>query len=237
MSARDRRPFDRTAINDDTPLRLEVAASLAFPDGTISLSSLRREAAKGRLIVWRIAGKDMTTLSEINKMVMRCRVQKSPPYSGSVPPPKIEKLCGSSLTEDARLALDAARQRAQKLKTASRSTSRNKRRPAESAERRSAETPIADVLSVYLDECVPSQARPAKGAERVTRLLDWWGARMLSEVTPQTCREYVAARRKGGARRDLEDFAQPSIITPSAGCTPASSRWRCRQRATRVPSS
>ncbi len=66
--------------------------------------------------------------------------------------------------------------------------------------------PVADVLSVYLDEVVPKQANVAKAAERITRLGEWWGAKMLSEVTPKTCREYADERTKGGARRDLEDL-------------------------------
>src|SRR4051812_30557979 len=40
------------------------------------------------------------------------------------------------------------------------------------------EVPIADVLSVYLDEVGATQARPAKVAARVGQLLDWWGDRM-----------------------------------------------------------
>ena len=55
-------------IEDDVPLRLDVAARLAFPDGSITLSSLRNEARKGRLTVWRIANKDMTTLAEIRRI-------------------------------------------------------------------------------------------------------------------------------------------------------------------------
>ena len=46
----------------DTPLRLDVAAKLAFPDGSVTAGSLRREARAGRLVIERIAGKDFTTL-------------------------------------------------------------------------------------------------------------------------------------------------------------------------------
>ena len=47
----------------DTPLRLGVAALLAFPDGSMTAPGLRREAARGRLVIERIAGKDYTTLA------------------------------------------------------------------------------------------------------------------------------------------------------------------------------
>jgi hypothetical protein len=49
-------------IFGDAPIRLSVAAKLAFPDGSMTASGLRREAARGRLLVERIAGKDYTTL-------------------------------------------------------------------------------------------------------------------------------------------------------------------------------
>src|SRR5215831_15675414 len=53
-------PIDQ--ISEDTPLRLNVAAALAYPDGSMTASGLRREAAKGRLVIERTAGKDYTTL-------------------------------------------------------------------------------------------------------------------------------------------------------------------------------
>jgi hypothetical protein len=55
-------------INPNTPLRLSVAAALAFPDGSMTPSGLRREGARGRLVVERIAGKDYTTLANIERM-------------------------------------------------------------------------------------------------------------------------------------------------------------------------
>ncbi|MFG1421730.1 excisionase [Roseixanthobacter liquoris] len=65
----------RDQITDTTPLRLGVAAALAFPDGSITASSLRRESLKGRLTVERIANKDYTTLKAIEDMRLLCRVQ------------------------------------------------------------------------------------------------------------------------------------------------------------------
>jgi hypothetical protein len=52
-------------IHEDEPLRLEIAAACAFPDGSMKASGLRREAARGKLIIERIAGKDYTTLKAI----------------------------------------------------------------------------------------------------------------------------------------------------------------------------
>jgi hypothetical protein len=63
---------DSSQFDPDAPLRLSIAAKLAFPDGSMTASGLRREAARGRLRVERIAGKDFTTLDEINRMRELC---------------------------------------------------------------------------------------------------------------------------------------------------------------------
>src|SRR5579862_5292108 len=72
-------------IKPDTPLRLSVAAALAFPDGSMTVSGLRREGARGRLVIERIAGKDYTTLANIERMRAVCRVEARAPDYGSDP--------------------------------------------------------------------------------------------------------------------------------------------------------
>jgi hypothetical protein len=72
---RPRRLPARTDVHPDTPLRLDVAASLAYPDGSMTASGLRREAKRGRLVIERIAGKDYTTLGYINRMREQCRLE------------------------------------------------------------------------------------------------------------------------------------------------------------------
>src|SRR6476646_9793678 len=62
-------------IRPDTPLRLNIAAALGYPDGSMTAAGLRREAARGRLVIERIAGKDFTTLANIEQMRELCRVQ------------------------------------------------------------------------------------------------------------------------------------------------------------------
>jgi hypothetical protein len=71
----------RDEIGPGTPLRLAVAAGLAFPDGTMTASGLRREAARGRLLIERIAGKDYTTLANIERMRELCRVEAKVPLT------------------------------------------------------------------------------------------------------------------------------------------------------------
>jgi hypothetical protein len=70
----DRRQGD-AAIGSETPLRLEVAVEIAFPEGGMTVSGLRREASKGRLEIEVIAGKQFTTLRAIEEMRARCRVE------------------------------------------------------------------------------------------------------------------------------------------------------------------
>ena len=66
---------------------------------------------------------------------------------------------------------------------------------------------VADVLSIYVDDCGTRQANQAKFYERMARINNFWGGKMLAEVTGQTCRNYINERGSdGGARRDLEDL-------------------------------
>ena len=63
---------DPSQITDETPLRLAEAAAIAFPDGSMSASGLRLEADRGRLVIYRVAGKNYTTLANIKRMIDRC---------------------------------------------------------------------------------------------------------------------------------------------------------------------
>lgn len=60
-------------VAPDAPLRLSTAAKLAFPDGSMTASGLRREANRGRLQIWRVAGKQYTSLEAIKRMIELCR--------------------------------------------------------------------------------------------------------------------------------------------------------------------
>ena len=61
-------------IGPATPLRLEAAAQLAFPDGSMKVAGLRREIARGRLAYEVIANKHYVTLNDIEEMRKLCRV-------------------------------------------------------------------------------------------------------------------------------------------------------------------
>jgi hypothetical protein len=71
----------RDEIKPDTPLRLSIAAAVAFPDGSMTASGLRRERDRGRLVVERIASKEYTTLANIERMRQLCRVGHDLPGS------------------------------------------------------------------------------------------------------------------------------------------------------------
>jgi hypothetical protein len=101
-------------ITPTSPLRLSVAAKIAFPDGSMSVSALRRMGISGLLTIERIAGKDFTTLANIEEMRTSCRVKPTAPdfTSKSV---QVAPRSGSSGTPEspskARAALKASLQR------------------------------------------------------------------------------------------------------------------------------
>jgi hypothetical protein len=68
-----------------------------------------------------------------------------------------------------------------------------------------AQIDIADVLSIYLDDCGARVVDQPKLERCVARLNNYWGGKMLSEITYEECRVYVRSRGKiGGARSELE---------------------------------
>lgn len=73
----------RDLIGPDTPLRLDVAAAIAYPDGSMSSSGLRAESRRGRLVIERTAGKDYTTLANIDRMRELCRREAKAQDCGS----------------------------------------------------------------------------------------------------------------------------------------------------------
>ena len=105
-------------ITPETPLRLSVAAKIAFPDGSMTVSGLRREAGRGRLIIEQIAGKHYTTLANIERMRELCRVRPKVHESGydHRDETKPVKPCGSSSTATDRSPHDALRAKLQRRK-------------------------------------------------------------------------------------------------------------------------
>jgi integrase len=106
---------------------------------------------------------------------------------------------------------------------------------------------VADVLSIYLDDCGPRIADRGRLERYITRLNDYWGGKMLSEITSAECRAYVRVREKaGGARADLEvlraainhhakenlHHGTVHVALPTKG--PPRDRWLTRSEAARL---
>lgn len=114
-------------IGDDDPVRLSDAVDLFFPRGGMSLSALRTEARKGRLVIERIAGKDFVTKRAINDMRARCRDRENRPASTFGETATSES--GSFETDNAMSAQDALRSRLSRPSENSRTTSRTVSEP------------------------------------------------------------------------------------------------------------
>lgn len=78
--------LDHSAITDDTPLRLETAAQLAFPDGGVSKNALRSAAARSELEHERLAGRIITTLRWVREWRERNRHPVHPRPNLGQPP-------------------------------------------------------------------------------------------------------------------------------------------------------
>lgn len=116
-------------IQTDAPVRLAAILPVAFPHGGMTVSGLRKEAARGRLTIMRIAGKDFTTLQSIEEMKAKCRVPANQPDYGCDRPAKTEQPHGSFSTAGSSTALAAALLIVKGLKEPSLSTSRGSSSP------------------------------------------------------------------------------------------------------------
>lgn len=106
---------------------------------------------------------------------------------------------------------------------------------------------VADVLSIYLEDCSERHANQKKFRARIARLNEFWGGMMLSSVTGAACRRYAKHRgNPGGARRDLEDLRAAinhhakeglhrglvRVVLPEKGSP--RDRWLTREEAARL---
>ena len=64
---------------------------------------------------------------------------------------------------------------------------------------------IADILTVYGDEVAPYKRTARNIGYKIGKLLEFWGAKRVSEINVTTCREYVTERGStSGAAADLK---------------------------------
>lgn len=96
-----------------------------------------------------------------------------------------------------------------------------------------AEIPIADVISLYLQDIAPGHARPEETAQRAEKLLDFWAAPeivhthlkqmhkpadydgMLDDVRGDTCRAYIAWRTSQPWRHATKS-KKPRMVSTAA---------------------
>jgi hypothetical protein len=62
------------SIADDDPLPLADACAL-YPQSRLTVSTLRAEAARGRLKIFRLGRRDYTTRRDMQEMFARCRAE------------------------------------------------------------------------------------------------------------------------------------------------------------------
>ena len=74
---------DLKDIGPDTPLRLETALKIAFPDGGMSVQGFRQELKRYGVVIERYANKDYVTLRSIWEMRRKCRAKAGGHISGS----------------------------------------------------------------------------------------------------------------------------------------------------------
>jgi len=105
--ARARLRPDPAQWGDDEAMTLIEAIFVFFPQGPLTLCSLRTAISKGQLEFARVAGKDLTTPAAIRKLLKPCRAAKpNRPAFGTDPTPA----SGSSSTESGKSAQAAAAQ-------------------------------------------------------------------------------------------------------------------------------
>ena len=100
-------------MNDNDPIKLKDAAE----EYGLTVSTLRAEAGRGRLAIYRIGKRDYTTRADIREMVELCRVeQKAPGFT-------VTRRAANTSSETAAASLDSAQQALLKLRNTSRNTS------------------------------------------------------------------------------------------------------------------
>lgn len=242
--ARQERPgaVDVGKITSRTPLKLEVAAKLAFPDGSMKSAGLRYEITRRRLAYETIAGRVYTTLADIEDMRKRCRLERIQSASGRVCTAGDVPPLGAPLVN---------RQRAENnplLQPTSRAL--------DSGPRELAGIKVTEVLETYLNDKTDTDSRDSGKKKReleqaAARLVVYWSDKALAAINTRECKGYVKHRvaaggGEGGARKDLEvlraainhhghenlHYGNVSVWMPGRGAP--RDRWLTRNEAARM---
>jgi hypothetical protein len=125
---RQRRGFDAMSTLEKH-YTLRQAVRTFFPDGPITVSTLRTAIKKRKLQATMPEGKLLVTEAWLAEWLNRCRVAVDLLDYGSSPPSAVDPLCGSSSTDRNTRALDAASATLKRLSASSPNTSAASMRP------------------------------------------------------------------------------------------------------------
>ena len=236
-------------VRPDTMLRLEAAAALGFPDGSMSVAALRREAAAGHLTVYKIAGKHFTTLNDIEGLKAICRVHPKDHDSA------LFKAKGRSVVWNIRDGqrtigtgcLESDRATAEKKLADYILTKHDPRASKRCGDPNAIK--IADALMVYMQDKIAHGARPKENIARVENLGDFFGERRIGELNGALQRDFVKQRgSQSAARRELQTLAAAinyhikdaiggaqMLFRPTLpDALPSRERWLTRSEAARL---
>jgi integrase len=125
--------------------------------------------------------------------------------------------------------------------------SKHERAARQGGQRDPEQIPVADVLTIYLRDIAPNHARPKETKGRIKALEKFFGDRMLSYISGETCRAYAKQRSTdAAARRELEDLRAAinhhrreglcnkvvEVVLPPE--RPRRERWLTRKEAARL---
>ncbi|HKH29064.1 MAG TPA: hypothetical protein VKA61_12130 [Sphingomicrobium sp.] len=94
---------DRDLIQADTPLRLDVAAAIAFPGGGVAAGTLRGAIRSGDLDAELVGNRYFVTLADVDRWRSKCRDRAKERVSGTTQ----QTGAGTSETDDSSAALAA----------------------------------------------------------------------------------------------------------------------------------
>lgn len=105
---------------DDEAMTLAEAIQLFFPEGPLTLSSLRTAIRTGKLAVAKVAGKDLTTPRAVKALVRPCLAEKRALHGSSTEP---TKAIGTSSIVDGKAAQAALATKLKERRARSKPTS------------------------------------------------------------------------------------------------------------------
>jgi hypothetical protein len=215
---------DPSRIGDDTLMRLGVAAALEFPDGSMSASGLRREAAHGHLQIWRIAGKDYTTRKALGDERTMRPIQ--PPRLKLRSARKGRQALWVIKDQECEISTGAGESERAKAEIAFANYLLKNRRPS-FGDGHPDQVLIGDCLAEYCEKHSPTIARPDGLAIEIERLAEFFGDRVVSEMTEVG--DYVDWRCAQTDKRATKSKGR--TIKPTTARRKLS---RCRRRSTGV---